>query len=57
MVVDTKDCIEDISDNEEEGMEDNRDSHEASIHGSSNTTLNVVINWICVIMFGVLGTF
>lgn len=57
MVVDTKDCIEDISDNEEEGMEDNRDSHEASIHGSSNTTLNVVINYICVIMFGVLGTF
>jgi hypothetical protein len=42
---------------EDKELEDNRDSHGASIHGSSNTTLNVLINWICVIVFGVLGAF
>ena len=48
--VEAKECIEHVSD-KEEGIEDNKGSYGASMHGSTLTTLNVLITlWalICV---------
>jgi hypothetical protein len=41
--VELKECIEHVSDKEEEGMEDDRDSYGTSMHGCTLTTLNVLI--------------
>ena len=46
VVFDAEECIEHSTDNkEEDGLEDNRDNYGASTHGSTHTTLNVLITW------------
>ena len=52
--VEAKECIEYVSDKEEEGLEDDRGSNGALMHGSTLTKLNVLISlWtlICVSNF------
>ena len=47
--VKAKECIEHVSDKEEEGMEDDKASYKASMHGSTLTTLNVLITLLALI--------
>ena len=49
--VESKECIEHVSDTkEEEGMEDNKGSYGASMHGSTLTALNVLITFVGIDM-------
>ena len=48
--VESKECIEHVSDTKEEGMEDNKGSYGTSMHGSILIALNVLITFVGIDM-------